>query len=355
MLNRIITCFVLTLVATGAAISRHICSIKTFDNQRGEFVSQNYPSKSTTKILCRLRFNTSLLGNLKVYDSGFNISKLRLDIWYMRSKWLFYTVIPKDEIIHLPKSTAYDMHFHSPKIWFSFYENNQREPSNKVWKPCDKNTTANCGHFVSKGNADGNNPDLQGLNKCPHNSTKPSQPNCLRNAPKQTAKNSAIILISSLIGGLFLIIALIIGVIWKRHQISKHGTVQRRQTHPYSQPDMSSIYVSPNAIVNCQLPQENEESHIYEKITTSIYYDPQAALKTVDSNDKLMSGFYCEPQTTMKTINSSDKLSGLYCEPQTVMKNINSNDKLTSGLYWEPQTLKDVDKENSTPIYVNIL
>ncbi|XP_029636422.1 uncharacterized protein LOC115211843 isoform X3 [Octopus sinensis] len=337
MLNRIITCFVLTLVATGAAISRHICSIKTFDNQRGEFVSQNYPSKSTTKILCRLRFNTSLLGNLKVYDSGFNISKLRLDIWYMRSKWLFYTVIPKDEIIHLPKSTAYDMHFHSPKIWFSFYENNQREPSNKVWKPCDKNTTANCGHFVSKGNA--------------------------------------IILISSLIGGLFLIIALIIGVIWKRHQISKHGTVQRRQTHPYSQPDMSSIYVSPNAIVNCQLPQENEESHIYEKITTSIYYDPQAALKTVDSNDKLMSGFYfepqtimkningndklsglyCEPQTTMKTINSSDKLSGLYCEPQTVMKNINSNDKLTSGLYWEPQTLKDVDKENSTPIYVNIL
>ncbi|XP_052823688.1 uncharacterized protein LOC106872498 isoform X1 [Octopus bimaculoides] len=234
-------------------------------------------------------------------------------------------------------------------------ENNEREPSNKVWKPCDKNTTANCNHFVSKGNADGNNPGLQGLNKCPDNSTKPSQSNCLRNAPKQTAKNSKIILISCLIGGLFLIMALIIGLIWRRYQISKHGTVQRRQMHPYSQPDVSSIYVSPNTIVNCQLSQENEESHIYEKITTSIYYDPQAALKTVDSNDKLMSGLYAEPQTTMKTINSSDKLSDLYCEPQTVMKNINSNDKLTSGLYWEPQPLKDVDKENSTPIYVNIL
>lgn len=142
--------------------------------------------------------------------------------------------------------------------------------------------------------------------------------------------------------------------IYFRRQISKHGPVQRRQTHLYRQPDVSSIYVSPNTIVNSQFPQENEESHIYERITPSIYFEPQTTTKNINSNDNL-SGLYWEPQTGMKTINSNDKLSNLYCEPQTGMKNTNSNDKLNSDLYCEPQTLKDVDKENITPIYVNIL
>ncbi|GAB1599008.1 uncharacterized protein LOC115211843 isoform X1 [Argonauta hians] len=377
------------------SFSRNICSdYKQFNSEPRNLFSQQYPlDADNNRILCRFKFNTSLRADLILHDSGSDIFKVRVDVYYQKkTRWINYQTKAIYRIIHLPKSASFDIYFHSSRIWFSFQRNNGREPQNEAQlNPVpDSEKQETNGHPPNQPPPPPPLPPPKGGNTCL---------GCESSTPQQNVKSSTpqTIAVAVVMG---LILVIITGLIMRRYYQSKHTHIQSRPTAAISQPDISSIYVSPDTFTSCV---ENEDNHIYERITTSIYCDPQITvernftsennlnpnpycepLKFNKSESNLKSNPYCQPAKFNKSENNLDLNpyceplkynqsennlnANHYCKPQTVLKSINSDSRVNTTLYSEPlktnnttslgheaEDLKKGKDLVNTPIYVNIL